>query len=75
MTVRKVKAVAVAANLALLGLTVFSVTGPGAELDGLSVILFLLMTLTPMVNLVALYWPHPLTSAAPVPRGATEDQR
>ena len=74
MTVRTVKAVALIANLALLGLTIFTVTR-GVELEGSDVVLFLLMTLVPVVNLAALYWPNPLTSAVPASRGTTEDQR
>jgi hypothetical protein len=70
----KVKVAAVLANLALLGLTVFTVTR-GVELEGSDVVLFLLMILAPVVSLAALYWPNPLTSTAPTPRGAMEDQR
>jgi hypothetical protein len=69
-----VKTVAVIANLALLGLTVFVVTTSGAELEGVEGILVLLMIVVPVVNLAALHWPHPLTSAVPAPRGATDDQ-
>jgi hypothetical protein len=74
MTGRMVKAVAATANPMLLGLTIFVVTVSGVELEGLYGILFLLMILVPVVNLAALYWPNPLTSAMLSPRGATEDQ-
>ena len=74
MTVRIVKTVAVLANLALLGLTVFVVTRPGVVLEGLSGILFLLMILVPVVNLGALSWPNPPPAAAPSAREATKGQ-
>ena len=74
MTARTVKLVAMIANLALLGLTIFVVTRSGVELEGLYGILFLLMILVPVVNLAALYWPSPLPSAVPSQRDATEGQ-
>ena len=73
MTARTVRVVAVMANLALLGLTAFTMTR-GVELEGLDVVLFLSMILAPLVNLAALYWPNSLTSAVPAPRGTTGDQ-
>jgi hypothetical protein len=73
MTARKVKAVAAMANLALLGLTVFTLT-KGVELEGSDVALVLLMILAPVVSLAALYWPSPPVAAVPTPRGATERQ-
>ncbi len=75
MAVGKVKAVAVLANLALLGLTVFMTVTSGVELEGVAGILVLLMILVPVVNLAALYWPSPLPTAVPAPREAAEGQK
>ncbi len=72
MTSRTVKLVAVMANLALLGLTGFTVTR-GVELEGTDVVLFLLMVLAPVISLVALYWPSQPQPAGPAPSGATEN--
>ena len=73
MTVHTVKVVAVIANLALLGLTVFTMTR-GVELEGTDVVLFLLMVLAPVVSLAALYWPSQPQPVGPAPSGATENQ-
>jgi uncharacterized membrane protein len=73
MTMRVVKAVAVIVNVALFGLTIFTLA-QGVDLEGPDVVLVLVMILAPVVNLAALHWPSPLPSAVPAPRGATEGQ-
>ncbi len=73
MTTGKVKVVATIANMALLGLTGFTVTR-GVELEGMDVVLFLLMVLAPVISLVALYWPNQ-PQPAECARGATMEAR
>jgi hypothetical protein len=74
MTSRRVKVVAAIANLALLGLTGFTVTR-GVELEGTDVVLFLLMVLTPVISLVALYWPNQPQPAESARGARMEDRR
>jgi len=69
---RRARAAAVTGNTALFGLTRFAVSRPEIELEGMSVLLFVLVIVAPILSLVAMYGPTQLPSIAPSTGAATE---